>query len=115
MTRLGLLVLAVTFASCSAKSETESLTSVDYGEPRGVEFVFGLQRIDARFRLEPDAVVDFDALFNALQSSSDTGRSMRVIYDARSGRFEPESALPSYDVHSIEYDGDTFEVQRARG
>lgn len=90
-----------------------SVGIVDYGELRGGEFVFGLQRIDQRFRLDPDAVPEFDALFEALQASSDTGRSMRVVFDARSGRFAFDSTLPSYAVHSMEYDGANFEVRRA--
>lgn len=115
MFRAGLLVLAVAFASCSAKSETEVLSSVgivEYGETRGDEFVFGLSRVDQQFRFDLDAVQDFNALLEVLQASSDTGRSMRIVYDARSGRFGPGGMLPTYDVRSVEYDGTTIRLWR---
>jgi len=117
MRRLEFFALAVFAAGCSAEPEpqTETLASVgivDYGEPEGVDFIFGLTRIDQRFRLNPDAVPDFDVLFEAFQSSSDTGRSMRVIFDVASGRFDRDDTVPSYRVHRVEYDGAAFDVWR---
>lgn len=115
--QLAVLALAALAAGCSAEPEAqvETLASVgivEYGEPEGDDFVFGLVRIDQRFRLDPDAVPDFDALFEALQSSSDRGRSLRVIFDVDSGRFDRDDTLPSYRVHRVEYDGSAFDVWR---
>lgn len=115
--RLVLLALALSLSACSADSEpgTETLASVgivDFGKPDGDDFVFGLVRIDQRFRLDPDSVPDFDGLIAALQSSGDTGRSIRVIFGADSGRFDRGDTLPSFRVHRIEFDGATFDVWR---
>lgn len=112
MLRSAFAALVLLAAGCSATGslrDTDGLLTtvgiVEYGEPEGDEFRFNLAQIEQQFVVAPTMVPDMDALYDALESSGETGRSIRVTFDVASGSFEPGSTLPSYTVRQVEYDG----------
>lgn len=114
MYRLCALALAGLLAGCgtfnqgnSPETTLSAVGIVDYGEFNDSETWFSLYRIDQGFIVETATVPDMDAVTAALKSSYETGRSVRVNFDAESGIFErgARGFIPTYVVRSIEYDG----------
>lgn len=119
ITSLILVVLLLPAAAAAATSPSSTLTSIGIVQDGRIdesEIWFELAGIDQRFVLDVSAVPDPQAFFRALEDSANSGRSVNVAFDPKSGYFDSESAIPRYVVRRIDYDGESIAgMKKSRG
>src|SRR5437868_6677643 len=107
MPRISVVTLAIillfALESCSNPKPQQFASSgvVSGQQDEEGHIWFEFDRADQRFVI--DFSLDADAVFSVLKDSSQTGRSVTVHYDARSGRFDGHAGKPIYVARSLSY------------